>query len=147
LFTEIQAGSYALMDMFHAALLPGEFERALSVLGTVVSEQGGTVVLDVGSKSIDGTAAVPQIKGIDFASIRFDEEHCIVEFAGPPPLRLGDRAELVPGYGPSTVNLYDAYCVVEGDTIADIWSVCPRGPGRPGAGVVRSLGRPDAGGM
>ena len=53
--TEIQAGSYVFMDMFHGNLVPG-FSRALTVLGTVVTQHGHTIVLDAGRKSI----------GIDF---------------------------------------------------------------------------------
>jgi len=40
--------------------------------------------------------------------------------------------ELVPGYAPGTVNWYDAYHVVEGDRVVDIWPVIPRGPGHGG---------------
>ena len=48
--TEIQAGSYVVMDMFHGNLVPG-FSRALTVLGTVVIQHGNTIVLDCGRKS------------------------------------------------------------------------------------------------
>ena len=33
---------------------------------------------------------------------------------------------------PSTVNLYDAYHVVEGGVVTEIWPVIPRGPGHVG---------------
>jgi D-serine deaminase-like pyridoxal phosphate-dependent protein len=39
---------------------------------------------------------------------------------------VGDTVELMPGYGPTTVNLYDCYYVVEDDRIADVWPVCGR---------------------
>ena len=45
---EVQAGSYALMDCFHGNLVPGGFEVAMTVAGTVISHQGGTIVLDCG---------------------------------------------------------------------------------------------------
>ena len=48
------------------------------------------------------------------------------------PLELGDTVELVPGYAPTTVNLYDAYHVVEGGVVTEIWPVIPRGPGHVG---------------
>jgi len=38
-------------------------------------------------------------------------------------LKLGDTVELVPGYAPTTVNLYDAYHVVEKDVVVDIWPI------------------------
>jgi D-serine deaminase-like pyridoxal phosphate-dependent protein len=38
--------------------------------------------------------------------------------------------ELIPGYAPTTVNLYDVYHVVAGDEVVDVWPIVPRGPGR-----------------
>jgi hypothetical protein len=38
---------------------------------------------------------------------------------------------VIAGYGPTTVNLYDVFHVVEGGVVTDIWPVTPRGPGRP----------------
>ena len=130
--TEVQAGSYALMDCFHGNLVPGGFEIAMTVLGTVISRQGNTVVLDCGRKSVGIDHVTPPLAAYPEGEVRFyAEEHCLVDFPGPPPLDLGDRAEVIPGYGPTNVNLYDVYHVVEDDVVTDIWPVTPRGPGRP----------------
>jgi D-serine deaminase-like pyridoxal phosphate-dependent protein len=130
--TEVQAGSYALMDCFHGNLVPGGFEVAMTVLGTVISRQGNTVVLDCGRKSVGIDFVTPPLAAYPEAEIRYyAEEHCLADFPGPPPLDLGDRAEVIAGYGPTTVNLYDVFHVVEGGVVTDIWPVTPRGPGRP----------------
>jgi D-serine deaminase-like pyridoxal phosphate-dependent protein len=130
--TEVQAGSYALMDCFHGNLVPGGFEVAMTVLGTVVSRQGNTVVLDCGRKSVGIDFVTPPLATHPEALIRYyAEEHCLADFPGEPPLDLGDRAEVIPGYGPTTVNLYDVFHVVEDGVVTDIWPVTPRGPGRP----------------
>lgn len=130
--TEVQAGSYALMDCFHASLVPGGFELAMTVLGTVISRQGNTVVLDCGRKSVGIDFVTPPLASYPDAEIRYyAEEHCLADFPGTPPLDLDDRTEVIPGYGPTTVNLYDVFHVVEGDVVTDIWPVTPRGPGRP----------------
>lgn len=130
--TEVQAGSYALMDRFHGDLVPGGFEVAMTVLGTVISRQGNTVILDSGRKSVGIDFVMPPLAAYPDADVRFfAEEHCLVDFPGPPPLDIGDRAEVIAGYGPTTVNLYDVYHVVENDVVTDIWPVIPRGPGRP----------------
>jgi D-serine deaminase-like pyridoxal phosphate-dependent protein len=130
--TEVQAGSYALMDRFHGDLVPGGFEIAMTVLGTVISRQGNTIILDSGRKSVGIDFAIPPLAAYPDADVRFfAEEHCLVDFPGPPPLDIGDRAEVIAGYGPTTVNLYDVYHVVENDVVTDIWPVIPRGPGRP----------------
>jgi D-serine deaminase-like pyridoxal phosphate-dependent protein len=42
---------------------------------------------------------------------------------------VGDRLEVISGYGPTTVNLHDVYYVVEHDVVVDVWPVRARGSG------------------
>ena len=128
--TEIQAGTYVVMDNFHGRMVPG-FEHSLTIQATVISRQSGKVIVDAGNKSVADPADVT-IAGHDLQVFRFDEEHGI--FAAPEgsSLRVGDTVALVPGYSPSTVNWYDAYHVVHDDVVADIWPIVPRGPGHHG---------------
>jgi D-serine deaminase-like pyridoxal phosphate-dependent protein len=127
--TELQAGSFVFMDRFHAALVGG-FEFALFVAATVVARHGNTVVLDAGRKSIGVDYASPRIAGIDMNARFFSEEHGSFDFPDEPSLDRGDRVELIPGYAPTTVGLYDAYHVVSDDTVVDVWPIIPRGPGQ-----------------
>ena len=128
--TESQAGSYAVMDNFHRAMV-GDFEQGLTVLATVVSRPPDRVIIDAGSKSM-GASDLAIIKGHDLPVLRFDEEHGIFKAAADDGLEVGDVVELVPGYAPATVNWYDAYHVVEEEHVIDIWPVIPRGPGHGG---------------
>lgn len=126
--TEVQAGSYVMLDRFHGDPGARGFEVALVVLGTVVSRQGNTVVLDCGRKSVGIDFVTPPRIGHPDAVIRYyAEEHCLVDFPGVPAVDLGDRAEVIVGYGPTTVNLHDGFHGV----VSDIWPVNPRGAGRP----------------
>ena len=130
--TEVQAGSYTLMDCFHGNLVPGGFEVALTVAGTVISRQGNTVVLDCGRKCVGIDFVTPPLVAYPEAEIRYyAEEHGLADFPGPPPLDLGDVAEVIAGYGPTTVNLHDVFHVVEDGVVTDIWPVNPRGSGPP----------------
>jgi D-serine deaminase-like pyridoxal phosphate-dependent protein len=130
--TEIQAGSYVFMDNFHGNLVPG-FSRSLTVLGTVVIHHGQTIVLDSGRKSIGIDFVLPSLVDYPFYKARFfAEEHALFDVDERCPLKLGDATELTPGYAPTTVNLYDAYHVVENGVVVDIWPVYPRGPGHGG---------------
>lgn len=128
--TEIQAGSYVVMDNFHRPMAD-DFEFALKVISTVISRPPERVIVDAGNKSL-GAPALTTIAGHNLAGFRFDEEHGL--FAATPdyPLHVGDVVELVPGYAPGTVNWYDAFHVVEGDRVVDVWPVIPRGPGHGG---------------
>jgi D-serine deaminase-like pyridoxal phosphate-dependent protein len=129
---EVQAGSYVLMDAMHRALVPGGFEVAMTVAGTVISRQANTVVLDCGRKTVGIDFVTPPLVSHPEGRVRyFAEEHCIVDFPGPRSLDLGDVAEVMGGYGPTTVNLHDVFHVVEDGVVTDIWPVTPRGPGRP----------------
>ena len=129
--TEIHAGSYIFMDAFHRNLVPG-FEVALTVLSTVVSRTGGMAVIDCGRKSIGIDRTVPELVGGPGA-IRYEhgeyfvhEEHTALTLDDGADLDVGSTVELMPGYSPTTVNLYDMYYVAEDDRIVDVWPICAR---------------------
>jgi D-serine deaminase-like pyridoxal phosphate-dependent protein len=128
--TEIQAGSYVVMDNFHGRMVHG-FEHSLTIQASVISRQSRQVIVDAGNKSVADPYNVV-IVGHDLKVFRSDEEHGI--FAAPEgsPLKVGDSIALVPGYSPSTVNFYDAFHVVQDDVVVDVWPVIPRGPGHHG---------------
>jgi D-serine deaminase-like pyridoxal phosphate-dependent protein len=129
--TEIQAGTYVVMDNFHGRRVPGGFEYALTVATTVISRAPDRLIVDAGNKSI-GVGGGPTIAGSDLEAMRFDEEHGIF-VAGPEvDLPVGSWLRLVPGYAPGTVGMYDNYYVVADDKVVDVWPVFPRGPGHNG---------------
>jgi D-serine deaminase-like pyridoxal phosphate-dependent protein len=129
--TEIHAGSYIFMDAFHRNLVPG-FEVALTVLAGVISRNGSMAVLDCGRKAIGIDRTVPEVIGGQ-ATVRFEhgeyfihEEHTAIVLNADSNLDVGDHVELMSGYAPTTVNLYDIYYVVEDDRIVDVWPIVAR---------------------
>ena len=129
--TEIQAGTYVVMDNYHDHMAPG-FEHSLTVQASVISRPEDRVIVDAGSKSIADPAYVTVV-GHDWLSVvRFDEEHGVFAAPGGSGLAVGDSVALVPGYSPSTVNCYDVYHVVRDGTVIDVWPIIPRGPGHHG---------------
>jgi D-serine deaminase-like pyridoxal phosphate-dependent protein len=129
--TEIHAGSYIFMDAFHRNLVPG-FEVALTVLAGVISRSGSMAVLDCGRKAIGIDRTVPEITGGQ-AVVRFEhgehfihEEHTAIVLDPGSGLNVGDRVELMSGYAPTTVNLYDIYYVVDDEHILDVWPILAR---------------------
>ena len=83
---------------------------------------------------------MPELIG-EAAKIKFDhgeyaihEEHVVLTLRESAGLKVGDRVELVPGYSPTTVNLYDIYYVVEDDIVIDVWPIEAR-YGRTTAGI------------
>lgn len=126
--TEIQAGSYVLMDTAYAKLdIP--FEHALSVLGTVVSRPSAALcVADCGHKSCTEDHGNPDVKGIDGAYVMFlSDEHATI--ALPPEARLkpGDQIELWPSHIDPTINLHDIIYALSEDRSVEVWPVTARG--------------------
>jgi D-serine deaminase-like pyridoxal phosphate-dependent protein len=134
--TEIQAGTYVLMDRFHSGI-EGGFEPALRVLTTVISRRPEWAIVDAGSKSV-ADPDLAAVAGRDAQNLGFDEEHGRFAVDGKGDLALGEVVQLLPGYAPSTVNMYDAYHVVEDNEVVDIWPVVPRGPGHHGLATASS---------
>jgi D-serine deaminase-like pyridoxal phosphate-dependent protein len=120
--TEIQAGSYALMDTAYGKLgLP--FAQALSVLATIISVSKDWAVADCGSKALGMDHGNPAIDG---AQVWFcSDEH--VTFASSSPLRVGDRVSVIPSHVDPTVAYHRHLHVVDGDDVLDTWPVDLRG--------------------
>ncbi len=128
--TELQAGTYAVMDTGYAALAP-RFEPALSVQARVLSRQGATAVLDCGTKAIAVDVTPPSVPAVGrhrpgSARGAPDPRHR----TGRCALRPGEPVEIAVGYTGGTVNLHDAYYVVDGDELVGVWPIVARGPGR-----------------
>jgi D-serine deaminase-like pyridoxal phosphate-dependent protein len=126
--TEIQAGSYVLMDTAYAALgLP--FELAFSVLGTVISRpRPEQCAADNGHKSCSVDHGNPAVKGIDGATVLFlSDEHATIALPASCPIVVGDRIELWPSHIDPTINLHDVMYAVDGDEVVDVWPIAARG--------------------
>lgn len=137
LFTELQAGSYLFTDVQYNQVAlteadPRPFAPSLFVHATVVNDVHDThAVIDAGLKSFATDGPAPELSdgAPAGASYRFfgDEHGAVVYGAGNERLEVGAQlACLVPHCDP-TVNLYDAYHCVRGDTLVDIWPIDARG--------------------
>ena len=119
--TEIQAGSYALMDTAYGKLgLP--FELALTVLATVVSVGDGWAVADVGLKALAMDHGNPDVQ--DATAWFYSDEH--VTFGGRD-VRVGDRVRVLPAHVDPTVAKPDRLHVVRGADVVEVWDVDLRG--------------------
>jgi D-serine deaminase-like pyridoxal phosphate-dependent protein len=136
-FTELQVGSYIFMDRQYGDCAlredgPNPFETSLMVDARVISASHPTLVtVDAGLKAFATEAGPPPIlAGAPEGSVyRFmgDEQGAIAPPRGLAPPRLGERVTLAAPHCDPTVNLYDAYHVVRGDTLEAIWPVTARG--------------------
>lgn len=123
--TEIQPGSYATMDGHHRGLDP-RFGWAVTVLASVISRRPDRIVTDAGSKTVGASHGM--LKGWDLEKYRFDEEHSIFLADDQVPLTSGDRVEILCNYTPFAIGYFEAYHVIDGGRVVDVWPVMPRGP-------------------
>jgi len=129
LATEIQAGSYSLMDTHYARLdLP--FRPAFWVWSTVVSTSAAFAVCDAGLKSLGMDHGNPAIDG---AKVWFcSDEH--VTFSpdeaaagGGLHARVGDRVRVWPAHVDPTVAYHERLYVADGDDVVETWEIDLRG--------------------
>jgi D-serine deaminase-like pyridoxal phosphate-dependent protein len=136
-FTEMQVGSYVFTDVQYnvVALRQDEacpFTPALFVCSRVVSANApGFVTTDAGLKRFATDGPLPEVvRGApEGATYRFmGDEHGAVVFAKEgDTLAAGSFVECLTPHCDPTVNLWDHYHVVRGDTLVDIWPVDGRG--------------------
>ena len=135
-FTEIQAGTYVLMDTNYYNVVqrrdePSPFGPALFVRTTVISNcQPGFAITDAGIKEVDvifgidnpailrgaPPGAVYEVVGDDMGKVTFADP-------GRDHLDVGDVVEILPPHCYQTIVLYRYFHVVSGDTLVDIWPV------------------------
>lgn len=136
---ELQVGSYIFMDDQYAAcelVADGRapFERSLFVETRVVSANSpGLVTLDGGFKAFatEGKPPTPAAEGPQGAVFFMGDEHSALVAPGiEQALSIGDMVRLNPPHCDPTVEHYDSYHLLRGDTLVDIWAVSARGRAR-----------------
>ena len=122
--TEVQAGSYALMDSYYATLgLP--FEQALFIVGTVISVRPTHAVADVGLKALGMDHGNPAIAD---ASVWFcSDEHVTFAPHEHHRVKVGDRVRVVPAHVDPTMAMHDVAWLVRGDEVLERWPIDLRG--------------------
>jgi len=132
LATEIQAGSYALMDTAYAAERDLPFRPTLGIVATVVSvnRRDGFAVADCGLKALGMDHGGPEVVGhtVWFCS---DEHVTFSPAEGSTLPAVGERVWVRPAHVDPTVAYHEALHVAEGSSLdADVveaWPIDLRG--------------------
>lgn len=139
--TEIQPGSYTVMDVEYAAIESKggassftTFKPAMTLLTTVISSNRKEhVTVDAGTKSIyvDATNK-PRI--ISHNDLQYDwggfgDEHGKITSSNNGPLPINnDVIELIVPHCDPTINLYDKFYITDqNDRVIDVWEIDMRG--------------------
>ena len=132
--TELQAGSYVFMDRQYNDVWSGRapFETSLFVQTTVISaNRTGLATADAGFKAFATDAGSPAIAagappGANY--FFFGDEQGGIFYPGETRKLLpGDVVTCAVPHCDPTVNLYDCFHVVRGETLAEIWPIEGRG--------------------
>ena len=128
--TEIQAGSYALMDTAYAKI-GSPFRPALFLLATVISRSSNYAVADCGLKALGMDHGDPTIDGyrvwfcsdehVTFGRAEGDDREAV---ALP---RVGDRIRVVPAHVDPTVAYHERVHLVSGKGVVESWPIDLRG--------------------
>jgi D-serine deaminase-like pyridoxal phosphate-dependent protein len=141
-YTEIQPGSYCLMDVDYGANQDGMswFENALFLHTTVISKTSCSgvptrAVLDAGTKAssydsglpvalkreswVDGSAGQRLRKEAGWAELTHGgDEHIVLTGHYADELTVGQTLRLIPGHVDPTVNMHQYLVIVDDDTTA-----------------------------
>jgi 3-hydroxy-D-aspartate aldolase len=134
--TELQGGSYIFMDKQYGDVALGNgasfpFATSLAVQMSVVSNNTRNLATtDAGFKSFATDAEPPVLlsgapEGAGY--FFFGDEQGGILLPDGAHLPLGSVLTAMTPHCDPTVNLYDAYHVVRGDTLVDIWLIEARG--------------------
>lgn len=132
LFTELQVGSYLVMDDEYAANAPltadePHFARAAFLLTQVVSaNHEGLATVDAGSKSLSFDGPLPSVRAPDGLVYERagDEFGKVVGVAAPA---VGERVVLALPHCDPTINLHDEFVCVRDAEVVDRWPITARG--------------------
>lgn len=134
--TEIQAGSYLLMDSDYGGIAyshdqPWPFGVSLFVQTTVISTNvPGTITVDAGTKALALNGKPPRVATPDLGAAVYEftgDEHGRIRLPeGVPAPKIGSRLELIVSHCDPTVAMYDTYHCVRGDSLVDVWPIDAR---------------------
>lgn len=132
--TEVQAGTYLLMDTAFKEKGVTDFDCALTVCSTVISRPSRAgaedlAIIDVGRKAISRYLGLPEVKDPVGATVfSMPQEHSRLRLEGPArKLKVGDKVELWVRDANGTVNLYDKFYAIRDDVVEAVWEIGARG--------------------
>jgi D-serine deaminase-like pyridoxal phosphate-dependent protein len=117
--TELQLGSYALMELSYASALASPFVPALFCAATVISRPSADrVILNAGWKALSGELGLP-LAPAGLEPLDYSDEHLTCRGTG----QVGDQVMLLPAHLDPTMNLHPRVYVLDDGAVVDEWPV------------------------
>jgi D-serine deaminase-like pyridoxal phosphate-dependent protein len=87
----------------------------------------GRAVIDAGMKSLSSDNGLPACTDPGITVSRLNEEHGHIKIESPErDLRVGDKIELIPSHGCTTIPFYDRYVVIRNDRVESVIEIHAR---------------------
>jgi D-serine deaminase-like pyridoxal phosphate-dependent protein len=128
--TEVQAGSYFLMDARYGQLEDLPFEHALTLLATVTSRPTPErAVTDAGRKALSIDFGLPEAHGVEgIETLSLSEEHGKLKLAEEAQgLSVGDKLHFLPTHVCTNMDLHDRAYGIRDGRVETIIEVAARG--------------------
>ena len=136
LVTELQAGSYAFMDIEYRDIGSIDSDQfldfgvALYVLVTAISKpQRQMITVDAGFKSFASDKMAPEFRDVEGVNFNWGgDEHGVVQLRNPSrEIKLGNKLAMLAPHCDPTVNLHDYYFPYREGLVHEIWPISARG--------------------
>lgn len=128
--TEVQAGTYLLMDTAFREKGVRDFDCALTVLATVISRPSWAknhdlAIIDAGRRELDPYFGLPEVKAPCGATVfSLSQEHGRVRLEGAAcNLKIGDKVELWVRNANDTIKLFDRFYAMRNDVVEAVWEI------------------------
>jgi D-serine deaminase-like pyridoxal phosphate-dependent protein len=137
--TEVRAGNYVVHDAMQIGLGNARLEDcALRVVTTVVSVRPGRAIVDAGSKALSADVSAHGMRLVDGHGIvvgrpgtripALSEEHgWLTPGENEPPLRVGERIEIIPAHACPTIACFAQLHLAEDGEVLETMAVGARG--------------------
>jgi D-serine deaminase-like pyridoxal phosphate-dependent protein len=119
IWTDVQAGSYLLMDGVFGEFPDLAFDLALFAVTTVIHRSKGRIVVDAGLKQLGVDRGNPTWLADPGATLRLSDEHAKVMSAAALPA-VGERTLFLPRHVDPTVNLHPVLWICDAGTVAAV---------------------------
>lgn len=124
--TEIQAGSYLLMDTLYVKR-DSPFQPALTMLATVISKpEPGRAVIDCGLKAASGERGLPTVKsmpGIFLTTLHAEHGLLVIDSNAAVDVEVGQKIELWIQYSDATINLNSVMYGVRDSKVEEVFRI------------------------
>jgi D-serine deaminase-like pyridoxal phosphate-dependent protein len=122
--TEIQAGSYLLMDSWYLPFAEA-FRPCLALLATVISKSPTRIVVDAGVKAISAQRGLPSIKGIAGLEVKaLHAEHTIIDILDSEVrIEVGNKIEMWVSHSDATLSLHSQMYGVRRGEVEEVFHI------------------------